>query len=225
MIHRVRLWYMNVIEEPVLEPLTAWWSKVKLSIWEVDTKVEAEGKVFNQSIFGVSRPHFMLDKCALLTLSLQWAKGELQARFEAKHCFLKPTTIADRLLQIQMERPALKDGWIKDACLQNFNAGVETIGITLSVFIDFVIAHPGCQRRIQREIDEARAAGSLSSTPKLKEIESLPYLSACLSESRRLHPPLAHPLARKVPQGGCQLDGYSIPAGVSINRYSDVFDG
>jgi cytochrome P450 len=101
-------------------------------------------------------------------------------------------------------------------CIGNFNAGVETIGITISTFLNFVISHPGCQARIQNEIDDATAAGTLSTIPKLKEIESLPYLSACLSESRRLHPPLAHPLPRIVPRGGVELEGHWLPAGVSI---------
>lgn len=130
-----------------------------------------------------------------------------------------PTTIADKLLQIQGEKPALKDGWVKDACVQNFNAGVETIGITMSTFINFIASHPGCQEQIQREIDDARATGKLSDIPKIRELESLPYLSACLNESRRLHPPLAHALARKVPQGGVEIDGYFLPAGVCLHPF------
>ena len=101
-------------------------------------------------------------------------------------------------------------------CLTNFNAGVETIGVTISTFLNFVMSHPSCQARIQKEIDDARAAGTLSPIPKLKEVESLPYLKECLSESKRLHPPLAHPLARIVPKGGVELEGHWLPAGVSF---------
>lgn len=101
-------------------------------------------------------------------------------------------------------------------CISGFNAGVETIGITISTFLSFVISQPGCQERIQKEIDDARAAGALSTIPKMKEIESLPYLNACLSESKRLHPPFAHPLARVVPKDGVELEGHWLPAGVSV---------
>ena len=107
--------------------------------------------------------------------------------------------------------------WLTDMCIANFNAGVETIGITISTFLNFVMSHPGCIERIQKEIDDARAAETLSPIPKLKQIESLPYLKACLSESRRLHPPLAHPLGRIVPKGGVTLEGYWLPAGVSAH--------
>lgn len=145
---------------------------------------------------------------------------EVNTRMKNKEHPQYPTTIADRLLQIQAEKPALKDSWIKDMCIGNFNAGVETIGITISTFLNYVMSHPGCQERIQKEIDDARIAGTLSPIPKLKEIESLPYLSACLSESRRLHPPLAHALPRIVPKGGIELEGYWLPAGVSFDSSS-----
>jgi len=111
---------------------------------------------------------------------------------------------------------------VKDACVQNFNAGVETIGITIGVFINFMINHPECVEKIQQELAQARAAGRLSAVPKLSEVgrETLPYVSACMSESRRLHPPLAHGLARIVPDGGMEVEGFFLPAGVCYFRIS-----
>jgi cytochrome P450 len=140
----------------------------------------------------------------------------VKARIGKKQHSSHPTTIADRLFQIQAEKPALKDHWIESACDANFSAGVETIGITISTFLDAMLSHPGCQARIQKEIDEARASGRLSAIPKWEEIDSLPYLSACLNESRRLHPPFAHALPRIVPRDGVELERYWLPAGVSL---------
>lgn len=131
-----------------------------------------------------------------------------------------PTTIADRLYQIQSENPALKQHWLASACQQNFNAGVETVGVAISTFLNYMMSTPGCQERLQKEVDDARAAGKLSAVPKVKELDNLPYFKACLSESKRLHPPIAHPLSRIVPQGGVELEGYWLPAGVGHYRYT-----
>lgn len=80
-----------------------------------------------------------------------------------------------------------------------------------------MISHPGCQERIQTEIDEARKARKLGKIPKLRELkESLPYLNACINESARMHPVVGMPLVRVVPEGGREIEGYFLPAGVSF---------
>jgi hypothetical protein len=45
--------------------------------------------------------------------------------------------------------------------------------------------------------------------------EYLPFLSACLSESMRLHAVVGMPLLRVVPEKGAELEGHFLPAGVS----------
>ncbi|KAK0104472.1 hypothetical protein ONS95_004761 [Cadophora gregata] len=127
-----------------------------------------------------------------------------------------PPDIAAKLLQLQAEKGQLTDRWIMVMCMTNYGAGVETIGLTVSAFINNVIAY-GCQERIHQELDLARRAGKLSNPPKLREMkEHLPYLSACLSESQRLHPGVGMPLLRTVPAGGCELEGHFLPAGTSV---------
>lgn len=102
-------------------------------------------------------------------------------------------------------------------CFTNFGAGVETTAVTVSALINHIVSHPGCQGKVQAELDAAKRAGRLSYPPKLREMKDhLPYLSACLSESMRLHHVIGMPLPRVVPEGGCTLDGYEIPAGVSF---------
>ncbi|KAK6445713.1 hypothetical protein FP744_10001962 [Trichoderma asperellum] len=148
-----------------------------------------------------------------------WMRKRIRDRFDSfasEKLPMKATDIATRLLQIHAEKPALKPHWVSEMLGTNFGAGVETTAITISSFLDFVISHPGCQEKIQREIDGARAAGELSKIPKLTEIESLPYLSACLNESKRLHPAVGSPLQRVVPHGGMELEGKWLPAGTAI---------
>lgn len=100
-------------------------------------------------------------------------------------------------------------------CMANFSAGVETTAIVLSTLIQNVVSRAQVQARIHAEIDRARKEGRLSYPPKTREMkEQLPYLSACLSESMRLHPVVGMPLVRTVPEGGCELEGKWIPAGV-----------
>lgn len=128
------------------------------------------------------------------------------------------TDIAGKLLQIQAEKPLLKDHWLTNMTLTNFGAGVETIGITVSTLVCKILDNPGCQEKIQAEIDAALKSGKLSKTPKLRDMqEHLPYLSACVSESMRLHPVIGMPLPRVVPDGGVELEGHFLPSGVSEN--------
>lgn len=63
-----------------------------------------------------------------------------------------PTNLADKLIQIQTEKPALRNTWIRSICFASFGAGVETIAITVSALFNFMLSHPGCQERIQQEI-------------------------------------------------------------------------
>ncbi|KAH0594820.1 hypothetical protein MHUMG1_07655 [Metarhizium humberi] len=148
-----------------------------------------------------------------------WARKRIRDRFDSFASQKLPTQATDistRLLQIHAEKPALKPHWVAEMLGTNFGAGVETTAITISSFLDFVISHPGCQEKVQKEIDEAREAGKLSKLPKLREIESLPYLSACLNESKRLHPVVGSPLQRVVPHGGIELEGKWLPAGTAV---------
>ena len=87
----------------------------------------------------------------------------------------------------------------------------------LHSLLNYVLSDTGCQAKIQFEIDTARKEGKLSNPPKLREMKDhLPYTSACLNESMRLHPVVGMPLPRMVPEGGSTIDGYQIPAGVSL---------
>ena len=135
-----------------------------------------------------------------------------------------PRDIAAKLLQLQTEKGQLTDKWIMGMCMTNYGAGVETIGSTVTALVNNIVTN-GCQERIYQELSSAREAGKLSNPPKLREMKDhLPYLSACLSESQRLHPIVGMPPLRTVPDGGCELDGHFLPAGVN-NLFSLPKDG
>ena len=129
--------------------------------------------------------------------------------------------IVGKLLQIQAEKPTLKDSWLISMTMTNFGAGMETIGITVSTLICKILDNPGCQEKVQAEIDAAVKSGKINKTPKLRDLEEhLPYLNACLRESMRLHPVIGMPLPRVVPEGGVELEGYFLPGGVSLTIIS-----
>jgi cytochrome P450 len=135
-----------------------------------------------------------------------------------------PADLLEKLFQIQAGKPEFRENWLVSMVLTNFGAGVETIGITVSTLICKIIDNPGCQEKIQAEIDAALKAGTLNKTPKWRQLQdSLPYLNACINESMRLHPVIGMALPRKVPEGGVELEGHFLPEGVSFLYRLSVF--
>jgi cytochrome P450 len=147
----------------------------------------------------------------------------LRDEFGTKFYDERPTDLLGKLLLLKKEKSILKDNWVRNIALTNFGAGVETTAITVSAFIVNIVSHPGCQERIHREIDVAKKAGKLSNPPKLREMKDhLPYLSACLNESMRLHPVVGMPLVRIVPEGQV-LEGHYLSAGTTVGINPWVF--
>lgn len=135
----------------------------------------------------------------------------------------KPNDVLGKLFLLKKEKNTLKDHWVRNIALTNFGAGIETTAITVSAFMNNVVSHPGCQERIHQELDAAKKAGNLSDPPKLRQMKDhLPYLTACLSESMRLHPVVGMPLVRSVPEGQV-LEGHFLPAGTTVGINPWVF--
>ena len=123
--------------------------------------------------------------------------------------------MAQKLINLHKAKPDFREDWMRNMILTNFGAGMETLGVTMSSLIVKAIIHEAVQLRIQQEIDLARKEGRLGYPPRLGEMQrELPYLTACLEESMRLHGVIGTPLPRVVPDGGVSIDGYYIPAGV-----------
>ena len=73
--------------------------------------------------------------------------------------------------------------------------------------------HPHMQARLQAELYESLPHGIEEST--FAAIDALPFLNAVLLESLRLVDTIESCQSRVVPKGGCMIEGYYLPEGVS----------
>ncbi|KAJ7722764.1 cytochrome P450 [Mycena olivaceomarginata] len=82
-------------------------------------------------------------------------------------------------------------------------AGSDTTSIAIGSFVWFILRNPDIYRRVQAEVDSVYADGD-SLLDALKHDE-LRFLTACLNETMRLHPPVPTNGTRQVPRGGGRM--------------------
>ncbi|KAK7751602.1 hypothetical protein SLS62_006427 [Diatrype stigma] len=113
-------------------------------------------------------------------------------------------------------------------------AGSETVATVLSGALYLLLTHPAALARVQEEVrsafaafDNSSSSGSGSGKIDFASLARLEYLSAVLSETMRVWPPVATPFVRQVPRGdggggGCVVDGYYLPEGalVGVSNYA-----
>jgi Cytochrome P450 len=106
----------------------------------------------------------------------------------------------------------------------NVTAGSESAGVTLDALTYFLLKHPAVYAKLQDEVNAADAAGKLSEIPLYRETnhDAMPYLSACIKETLRIHPPVSLTLPRYVPPGGAVICGRFFAEGtrVGISAYT-----
>lgn len=82
------------------------------------------------------------------------------------------------------------------------------------------MSNPRTLRKLRQEISSA----SLSSPPSWKQVNSLPYLDACIKEAGRLSPLFFDPMEREVPASGpgIEISGVYVPPGsiVAVNQHA-----
>lgn len=78
-----------------------------------------------------------------------------------------------------------------------------------------MITRPGICSRLQAEIDDAAAAGTVSSPITDAEARKLPYLQACIKEALRIWPPITGIMPR-ISDEDAVICGVHIPAGTNI---------
>ncbi|KAJ1747983.1 hypothetical protein LPJ79_004873 [Coemansia sp. RSA 1821] len=89
-------------------------------------------------------------------------------------------------------------------------AGTDTTSNTLSWTLMQLLHHPAIMRRLQTDIREAFP--DPSQTVRFEEArEKLPFLTAVIYESMRLHPAVSGYLTRVVPQNGTTLGSHYVP--------------
>ncbi|KAH8172544.1 cytochrome p450 domain-containing protein [Sarocladium implicatum] len=94
-------------------------------------------------------------------------------------------------------------------------AGSDTTATVLRTLIANVITRPGIYSRLQAEIDDAAATGTVSSPITDAEARKLPYLQACIKEALRIWPPITGIMPR-ISDEDAVICGVYVPAGTNI---------
>ncbi|KAH6865919.1 cytochrome P450 [Alternaria rosae] len=95
-------------------------------------------------------------------------------------------------------------------------AGSDTSASTIRAVMLHTLANASSYRRLQAEIDDGIAVGTISSPITDAEARRLPYLQATIKEGLRILPPATGANFKCVPAGGDILAGKFIPAGTQI---------
>jgi cytochrome P450 len=96
--------------------------------------------------------------------------------------------------------------------------GADTVGNTLMLGTHRLLQHPDKLQKLREELFEVWP--SLESEPKLRDLESLPYLNAVIKESLRLSSGVVSGLLRVVPPTGATITGVTVPPGVRCKSNS-----
>ncbi|RVX74500.1 hypothetical protein B0A52_01626 [Exophiala mesophila] len=95
-----------------------------------------------------------------------------------------------------------------------FGSAIDLVATVATNAMYHLIKNPECMRKLRDELD-----GALGDTlvPTNDQICRLPYLRAAFDEATRDRPPIAHGLARTVPEGGATISGHFIKAGTTVS--------
>ncbi|KAL1863207.1 hypothetical protein Plec18170_000037 [Paecilomyces lecythidis] len=98
-------------------------------------------------------------------------------------------------------------------------AGTETTSWALTVAMFYILENPSIRQRLETELLSLKPNQENSdkkSSPKLSDLERLPYLTACIQECLRLSYGVTSRLPRVAPDQVLKVDGYDIPPGTSV---------
>lgn len=162
---------------------------------------------------------------------------------ETKQTATQQRLFIDHFLAAQQTHPSTVDArTVTIYATTNIMAGSDTVAIALRTIFYMLLRHPDVYARLQAEIDGAFLGGHTTThttdittnnpTDQQKQqckpnhafpipftlaSTNLPYLSAVIHESLRIHPPVGLPLERIVPASGLSMhDGHTIPPGVQV---------
>ncbi|KAL3426837.1 benzoate 4-monooxygenase cytochrome p450 [Phlyctema vagabunda] len=131
-----------------------------------------------------------------------------------KHDPEKQKDFLDYFIELKRQNPnVVDDNQIVSFLLINILAGADTIAIILRAIIYFVVRNPRVHKRVLQEL---KVAGITMPT-SYDEAIKLPYLTAVISESMRMHPGVGLLLERLVPETGLALsDGRVLKRGTIV---------
>ncbi|CAI6095918.1 unnamed protein product [Clonostachys chloroleuca] len=96
-------------------------------------------------------------------------------------------------------------------------AGSGTTAVSLTYLVWVVLSQPDVQARLESELEQLPTGFTDS------DLEALPYLSAVIEETLRLHGAAPGALPRVVPEGGAKLAGYFIPQGMTVSTQAYTY--
>lgn len=157
----------------------------------------------------------------ITAFSIQKLVGRLQGK--GANPGLEAPDFLDNFIEAKDKYPdTVDDTQIVSYLMINMIAGADTTAITLIAIFYFSLKNPEVWKRLQAEIP-AQALDSASRIPPYSDSERIPYLRAVVHEAMRLHPAVAMPLERYVPEGGLTLpNGQYLPPGciIGIDPYT-----
>ncbi|KAM0240146.1 hypothetical protein ACHAP5_008066 [Fusarium lateritium] len=109
----------------------------------------------------------------------------------------------------------------KEVMIEGVNilaAGSDTTAIGILACLGYLLTNPLSKERLIEEIDNAYQDLNIDNEGRdisFKEAAKLPYLSAVIMESTRLHPSIQYQLPRVVPPGGVQIGEHFLPQGTT----------
>jgi hypothetical protein len=111
---------------------------------------------------------------------------------------------------------------IASELLDSIEAGREGIGISLTYTLHELSQRPTMQSALHKELMTLNQpfkypCENQPSTSTMRELDALPLLDAVLTETLRLRAPAPGPQRRVVPEQGAIVEGYFIPASVTIS--------
>lgn len=121
-----------------------------------------------------------------------------------------------KLIEVHEQKPAeVDDTVVISMAASNVFAGSDTTSIALRTVFYHLLKNPECLQRLLGEIDRVVGRGDLDKPVTFEQANNMPYLQAIMNEALRIHAIIGQSLPRIVPEGGLQVEGHTLPAGVS----------
>lgn len=97
-------------------------------------------------------------------------------------------------------------------------AGSDSTASTMQSFFHHILADRRVYGKIREEMKAAIADGTIPDGGNItwNQAQNLHYFQACMKEAMRVRPAVGLNITRVVPPEGAELDGHSLPGGVSV---------